>query len=310
MRWKCDGKGGRLMSPLAFTKVQSIVLAVLFVMSGPMLLHAQTAGSDLVFETPSAAPSSAVRQVENALATSYAAQSASGLARPAGKTNVTQTSGTTTIKSARAPIPGTDPKGMYATGPSVRRAVVKPLPAATPPAQASQVVTVSHNDPVQGVTADGGEPSPSARQQRRALLAPQLLVSPADRKTPPVPHGSIFGLRPGETATERLLQMQSAAMDLERENEAIRQQNAELMTQVKESQEQLMAAVREIRTARKELGLARGDLDRLRGDLLSLREKVRLAEKEHSAVLQSMGPLLQQLLESDEVGALPPRPME
>jgi hypothetical protein len=41
-----------------------------------------------------------------------------------------------------------------------------------------------------------------------------------------------------------------------------------------------------------------------------LREKVRLAEKEHSAVLQSMGPLLQQLLESDEVGALPPRPME
>ena len=121
--------------------------------------------------------------------------------------------------------------------------------------------------------------------------------------------GTLLGLN-GETATERLLQMRTAALELERENEELRQQNAGLLSRVKESHDQLLAGVREIQLARKELTAARSDLDRLRNDLQSLRDKVRIAEREYSAVLQSMGPLLQQLLESDDVSALPPNPTE
>jgi hypothetical protein len=37
---------------------------------------------------------------------------------------------------------------------------------------------------------------------------------------------------------------------------------------------------------------------------------VRTSEKENAAVLQTMAPLLQQLVESDDIGSLPLKPME
>jgi chromosome segregation ATPase len=119
----------------------------------------------------------------------------------------------------------------------------------------------------------------------------------------------LIGLN-GETATERLIRMRDMVADLERENEELRQQNAGLQSRVKESQDQLVAGIRDVQNARKELSVARGDLDRLRSDMQALRDKVRIAEREYTAILQSLGPLLQQLFESDDVSALPPNPTE
>lgn len=171
------------------------------------------------------------------------------------------------------------------------------------------VTPASHANPMQGVTPDGADPLLLKERKKHGPNAIPIMTMPAERNVVPAASGELLGLK-GVTATERLLQMRAVAIDLERENEELRQQNAGLMSRLKESHEQLTAGVREIQMARKELGVARGDLDRLKTDLQNLREKVRIAEREYSAVLQSMGPLLQQLLESDDVSALPPNPTE
>jgi hypothetical protein len=168
------------------------------------------------------------------------------------------------------------------------------------------LATPRHPDPTQGLTLDGADP---AQVRRKAMQLPPMTTSPTDRGTPQF-RGSVLGLNTGETATERLLQMQVMVRELELQAEDLRQQNAGLQSRIKDRDEQILAAVREIKVARKELGLAKNDLDRSKRELQTLQDKVRTAEREHSAVLQSMGPLLQQLLESDDVGSLPPNPAE
>jgi chromosome segregation ATPase len=164
---------------------------------------------------------------------------------------------------------------------------------------------------MQGVTPDGADPLllKERRNSKRGPGSIPLITVPGERVVAPAASGELLGLK-GTTATERLLQMRAVSLELERENEELRQQNAGLMSRLKESHEQLAAGVREIQMARKELSVARGDLDRLKTDLQNLREKVRIAEREYSGVLQSMGPLLQQLLESDDLTGLPPNPSE
>lgn len=174
----------------------------------------------------------------------------------------------------------------------------------------SEIRQASHQDPYSGLTPDGMDRSfvpPRPRQSR--MLPPQVVVSHADQTKPSPVRGSIVGLN-GETAMERLLQMIEVVRELEEENGALRQQNAALQARTKEMQDQLATGVREIQGARKELTQSLSDLNRLRTDLQMLREKVRTTENDHKAVLQSMGPLLQQLLEADDITSLPPNPTE
>lgn len=181
-------------------------------------------------------------------------------------------------------------------------------PALATPKDANRVVQVSHYYPTDVVDRDGGDVS-QLRKPRRMPAPPLVTTNPADQATAPGIRGALFGLQ-GTTATERLYQLQSQYAELQRENDELRRETASAMARLKESQDQMLGGAREIQIARKELSAARSDLDRLRNELQNLREKVRMAEKEHSAVLQTIGPLLQQLLESDEVSALPPKPVE
>ncbi len=128
---------------------------------------------------------------------------------------------------------------------------------------------------------------------------------PLDRNSPPAVVGSHLGLQPGETATERSFRLMSAIGDLERHVENITFENATLNAAVKEREDKLQLAAREVRAHRKDLLVSREELDRLKREVDGLREKFRSVEKDNAAVLQTMAPLLQQLLESDDVGALP-----
>ena len=102
----------------------------------------------------------------------------------------------------------------------------------------------------------------------------------------------------------------SAIGDLERHVEDVTQQNANLNAVIAQRDEKLQSAVREIRSARKDLVTAKEELERLKREVEGLREKVRNAEKDNAAVLQTMAPLLQQLLESDDVSSLPTKSAE
>ena len=142
------------------------------------------------------------------------------------------------------------------------------------------------------------------KKPAKAALPP-MPAFPSDRASPPSVLGSHLGLHPGETATERSLRLMSAIGELERHVENTTYENATLNAAVKERDDKLQMAIREIRAARKDLVTSREELDRLKREVESLREKVRSAEKDNAAVLQTMAPLLQQLLESDDVGTLP-----
>ena len=177
-------------------------------------------------------------------------------------------------------------------------------------ATGSEIRQASHQDPYSGVTPDGLDRSfvpPRGRQAHQ--LPPQIVVSHSDQTRPSPVRGSIVGLN-GETAMERLLQALEVIRELEQDNGTLRQQNATLQARVKEMQDQLATGVREIQGARKELTQSLSDLNRLKADIQMLREKVRTTENDHKAVLQSMGPLLQQLLEADDITSLPPNPTE
>ena len=309
-----DGKGGRLMNGYAIAGIRPLAFAVVLIMANTTILRGQRDADEMIFEAPTLVPANTTRRPEGVSRASNSAQISKNKSEPAGRSSVIQVGGTMTLSSPRTPIPGTEPnKGMTSSTSNQNRrpspvvaGSAAPTGSATP--AGSGVATAGHVDPYQGLTADGGDPA--LKRRRQVPLPLPMFMTPTDRGAPPSVKGSYLGLNSGETATERLIQMRAKMIDDERQIEELRQQNVGLLSRVKERDEQVLAAVREIKLARKELGLARNDLDRLRGDLQTLREKVRTAEREHSAVLQSMGPLLQQLLESDDVGSLPPHPTE
>lgn len=141
-----------------------------------------------------------------------------------------------------------------------------------------------------------------------SLISPPSV--PTDRTAPPSVLGNHLGLRPGETATERSLRLMSAIGDLERQLEDALQVNASLSHQIQQRDEKLQLAVREIRAARKDVAAAKEEVERLKREIDDLSEKVRSAESDNAAVLQTIAPLLQQLIESDEVGSVPTKPLD
>ena len=323
------------MNRLAIVRMWPFAAAFAFIVSNTTLLRGQRDPGELVFEPPAVIQANPQRRPGplgrssniNQIPSKFPSQVPNRLPNPpahskpisAEYSGVVQVGGTMPLSNPRTPIPGTEPNKGYTSTPSFNR---RPMPGtassvSTAPGTAanhvtpltgSGVTTAGHVDPMQGVLPDGGDPA--LLRRRQAPTPSPVIMTPTDRGAAPAFKGSLLGLNSGETATERLIQLRTMAMDLERQNDELRQQNTGLMARLKERDDQLQVAVREIKLARNQVGLAKSDLERMRGDLQTLREKVRLAEKEHSAVLHSMGPLLQQLLESDDVGSLPPNPME
>ncbi len=303
------------MNPSDLKRIVPFILAALLIAFDSSTVRGQRDAEEMVFEPPKVAPTNAVRQANDV----SISKPSTAKGTRAGKASVTQTSGTMPLKSPRTPIPGTEPKNLLAGKPMAPNVSTLPPaqvsmanPAGTPPvttaAAGPTVTTASHLDPMQVINRDGGNITQKQIQRRTEDSMP-MMSTPMDRSAMPAFRGSVLGLN-GVPASEKLFQLQGQYSELERECDELRRQNAGLLSRTKESHDQLLAGVREIQIARKELTAARSDLDRLRNDLQTLREKVQMAEKEHSAVLQSIGPLLQQLLDSDDVSALPPIPMD
>lgn len=162
------------------------------------------------------------------------------------------------------------------------------------------------NDPgfVSPVPPPTAEAGPGPLFQRTRPLPDSGMSFPTERMRPPTIMGSHLGLQPGETATERSLRLMSAVGELERQVESLDQRNSELNQHIKQRDDQLLLAIREIKSARKEVTSARDELEHLRQQVEALQDKVRDAERDNAALLQTMAPLLQKLLESD--GTTPP----
>ena len=307
------------MNPLIKNRVWPLVIAVALIATNTSIMGGQPDSDEMIFVPPTVAPNAAIRQLNDSLVT----PKPTGRNSATGKASVAQPNGqrvsgvpkpANTSKSTRptrTAAYAAEPERNYVARPPAAnaRSAASPIVQASSTAVDPGVTTASHLNPQQGLTLDGEDPILINQNRKRSPVNNPLVTTPMIVATRLVCAEPLLGLN-GETATERLLQMRATTMDLERENEALRQQNAGLLSRVKEDHDQLAAGVREIQLARKELAAARSDLDHLRSDLQSLRDKVRIAEREYTAVLQSMGPLLQQLLESDDLGALPPNPTE
>lgn len=172
-------------------------------------------------------------------------------------------------------------------------------------AAGDSVKTAGHfdeiNDPgfVSPVPPPMAEAGPGPLFQRTKPLPDSGMSFPTERMRPPTIMGSHLGLQPGETATERSLRLMSAVGELERQVESLDQRNAELNQHIKQRDDQLLLAIREIKSARKEVTSARDELEHLRQQVAALQDKVRDAERDNAALLQTMAPLLQKLLETD-----------
>lgn len=122
---------------------------------------------------------------------------------------------------------------------------------------------------------------------------------PTERIGAPQITGSRIGLLPGETATERSMRLMLHIGELESRLNASEQQNSELLALTRQRNDQLLLAIREIKSARKEVTTARDELEHLRLQVKALQDKVHDAERDNAALLQTMAPLLQKLVESD-----------
>ena len=287
-----------------------LATTAILAMSATANLPGQTPPRDVEFDLPTSESKTALRPSTKQPFSPAAVKAQRTLLSQPGKTSLKPSPSGLPDKVTRAPFPGKDPKG-HLDG---QTTFANPLEIGTAGYQtttrAKKVTPVGHLEPPQTLTLDGVELPAQPVPRHRGPQPPQMFVAPSERGTPPSIRGSQLQLQPGETATERSMRLMTMLLESERQNEELRAQQADLLTRNKEGQDQLLAAAREIRSARKELTTARDDLGRLRNDVQSLRERVRASDKEHAAVLQSMGPLLQQLLESEDVGSLPPNPME
>lgn len=161
-------------------------------------------------------------------------------------------------------------------------------------------------DPSQGFPPPDplpGVPGPSLIPHRQPVVSGGNF--PTDRGSPPMILGNHLRLSPGETATERSMRLMTTIGELERQLDALGQQSAEQNQLLKHRDDQLLLAIREIRSARKEVATAKDELERLRQQVQLLQDKVRDAERDNAALLQTMAPLLQRLLESDGTSGLP-----
>lgn len=295
------------MNSQALQRVTSLVIAIALVMIDTNAVRGQR---DVDPAPGPIGPKSQVRrQVKQANATAMKPQAnqMAPAAAQVGKTTVKQASATKQVVPASAQVMATDPvKSETTAGTPAAPKVTSASTSGT----GSVIKQAGYEESTKGITADGVDPLLLEKKQRLHQQQPSAMMTPPSMGNVPMVHGALMNLRPGEAASERLIQAQMVIANLEREAQELRQIQTQLQAKLKERDEQLLTAIREIQLARKEVGTARVDLDRLKGEVQSLREKARVSEKEHESLLRSMGPLLQQLLDGNEVSALPPHPPE
>jgi chromosome segregation ATPase len=112
--------------------------------------------------------------------------------------------------------------------------------------------------------------------------------------------GTRLHVAPGETATARALELSAKLDAAENEKQALAARVRDLQAALETKDKALKQATTEVTEARAELARARTELERWKADLIDLREKLRTADKENLATLQTTVSLLQQLLSRDD----------
>jgi predicted nuclease with TOPRIM domain len=107
-------------------------------------------------------------------------------------------------------------------------------------------------------------------------------------------------LTPGQTATDRAVELARKLEDAERDKQVLSKRIAELDATVASRNRALEEAGREVLAAREELMRSRAELEGWQQEMQGLREKLRSADKENLATLQATVSLLQHMLGPDE----------
>jgi septal ring factor EnvC (AmiA/AmiB activator) len=128
-------------------------------------------------------------------------------------------------------------------------------------------------------------------------------------KTPPAVVPVVPGPPPNFTDQISLMSQRLASTEDDRKTLAARLQQAEM--QLEEKDQALAAVGHEILAATEEVARTRDELRRFKGEMEALRNRLKNAEKEDRATLESIIKMLEHMLEQDKRPADPtPKPIE
>ena len=143
-------------------------------------------------------------------------------------------------------------------------------------------------------------PKPAPGDPAIAKAAPPKPEEAGSTRTQPTVTGSQLNLKPDETLTQKALELSQKLNAAEEEQKAQALRTQQLEAALEEKDKTLLQATKEIQSASEELTRARADLQRSKQEVSTLRDKLRSAEKENLATLQSITSYLEQVLEQDK----------
>lgn len=113
----------------------------------------------------------------------------------------------------------------------------------------------------------------------------------------PAVQGSRLNLRPGQTATEKALELQQELADSNSREDELEARVAELEAEIARKDQRILQAIREMNATRNELIAVRGQLEEWSRVMDQLRERIKETEVENLATMQTIISLLQQFLQ-------------
>lgn len=113
----------------------------------------------------------------------------------------------------------------------------------------------------------------------------------------PSVQGQRLNLKPGQTATEKALELQEELQASSEREEALEGRVAELEVEIEKKNERIVQAIREMNATRNELIAVRGQLEAWATNMNELRSRIQSAEADNLATMQTIISLLQQFLQ-------------
>ncbi len=109
--------------------------------------------------------------------------------------------------------------------------------------------------------------------------------------------GAKLGLKPGETATQRALDLQLELDEYKQREDEYKKRVAVLEREIEQKNAKFVEAIREMNSTRQELVAVKAQLEGWSQNMTDLREKIRSAEADNLATMQTIIQLLQQFLQ-------------
>ena len=167
---------------------------------------------------------------------------------------------------------------------------VMPANATMPPGAIPGAMTMPPAPNSGGTTSMPSEPAYLPNQ------GPPISATAFLNKGPAVT-GTKLGLKPGETATARALELQQELDQYKSREDDYRKRVADLEKEIEQKNSRLVEAIREMNSTRQELVAVKSQLEGWSQNMTDLREKIRSAEADNLATMQTIIQLLQQFLQ-------------